>query len=159
MIIAIDGPAGSGKSTVAKLVDLSNIDESKIRTPEVSRAVSLVAKISEVRALAVAKQRAIARDHNIVMEGRDIGSVVFPEAKLKVYLNASVSERANRRHKELLAKGENISFQQIEEDIIRRDEIDQHRANSPLLKLPDAVEIDTTGLSISEVVEQICALK
>lgn len=198
MIIAIDGPAGSGKSTVAKLVaeqlgfkyvdtgamyraiaayvlahgldlaneqaiiqaaqvvDLDNIDEAKIRTPEVSRAVSLVAKIAEVRALAVAKQRAIAQNHNIVMEGRDIGSVVFPNAELKVYLNASVAERARRRYTEMLARGEKISLQVIEEDISRRDAIDQQRANSPLVKLPDAVEIDTTGLSIAEVVEGIC---
>jgi cytidylate kinase len=200
MKIAIDGPAGSGKSTVAKLaaqnlgfkyidtgayyrwltyqvlkhkipitdknqivklaadLDYENIDDRKIRSIEVTNQVSAVSAIKEVRPYIVEKQRKAAQDTNIVIEGRDIGSVVFPEAEVKIYLNASVAERASRRYKELLAKGVSVKLKDIEADIIRRDAYDSNRETSPLKKIADARELDTTGLTIQEVVEKIIAL-
>jgi cytidylate kinase len=130
----------------------------KIRTNEVSNNVSLVAKIKEVRGQLVKLQRKMAARGGIVMDGRDIGTVVLPAADLKVFLTATVEERTTRRYEDLRAKGEEVEFQKLKSEIIRRDEIDKNREISPLKKAEDAHEIDTTNLSISEVVDKIMSL-
>ena len=217
MIIAIDGPAGSGKSTVAKQVArmlgfqyldtgamyrsvawyalehgvstddvdaLADIAQEKsiefraaeddtqpsrvfidgvdvtgeIRTPRIDKAVTPVSAIPEVRSALVLQQRAIASTQNVVMEGRDIGTVVFPNAEVKVFLTASAEERARRR----AAQNRERGFGEVDEsailkDIIRRDEADSTRAASPLKPADDAHMLDTTDLSIDEVCEIIAA--
>lgn len=212
--IAIDGPAGAGKSTIAKKiarsvgivyldtgamyravgleairesVDLKdnsglselvkNIDinvvynngeqsitisgedvSGKIRTPEVSKAASLVAAVPEVRLKLVELQRQIAAKQSVVMDGRDIGTYVLPDAEVKIFLTATVAERARRRYEELLDKGMTVSLDEIAKDIKQRDYNDSTRAFAPLKKADDAVEIDTTALTIDEVVEKVKAL-
>lgn len=212
--IAIDGPAGSGKSTITGLVaerldlnhvdsgafyrtityffiregiDFNNIKEVKdsleniqinaihnngifdiringedvksfIRTREVTRAVSPVSAIPEVREKVNKVFRELSEKYNIIMEGRDIGTVVLPNADYKIYLNASVEERAKRRLKELEEAGEKHSLDDIYKDIVKRDEYDSGREIAPLKKAEDAVEIDTTSLSIEEVVEEIIGI-
>ncbi|MBM7556468.1 (d)CMP kinase [Halanaerobacter jeridensis] len=214
LVIAIDGPAGAGKSTVAKRVadtlsyiyidtgamyraltlkalkqglNLADEDEvaamaketevkfkkvnekekvildgvdvtDKIRTNKVSNNVSLVAKIKAVRERLVKLQREMAAQGGVVMDGRDIGTVVLPDADLKVFLNATVEERTMRRYEDLKESGEEVDFEKLKEEIIRRDEIDKNREVSPLKKAEDANEVDTTNLSISEVVEEILNL-
>ncbi|MDR1997121.1 MAG: (d)CMP kinase [Candidatus Margulisbacteria bacterium] len=200
MKIAIDGPAGSGKSTIARILaqklgfrhidtgayyrwvtcraldsgvplteaeaiiqtaehtDFSRIDEARIRTQEVSASVSAVSAIPGVRRCVVAQQRQAAAQNNIVMEGRDIGSVVFPDAELKIFLTASVEERARRRQAELAARGETVELAKIQAKIAERDRQDSTRQASPLRKTPDAVEIDTSGLTIEQVVDKIMAI-
>ena len=218
LTIAIDGPVGSGKSTIAKLVarklgylyidtgamyrsvalkagregipwtdekrltdiarnssiKLENTVEdgepkclvyldgedvsSAIREQEIGQGASAVGKISGVRRALVPLQRKMAAEGGTAMEGRDIGSVVLPSAGLKIFLNASVQERAHRRHLELVEKGEEISMEEVIEEVEARDRQDSTRADSPLVKTDDAVEIDTTGLSIPEVVDRIIAL-
>ena len=207
MIIAIDGPAGSGKSTIAKLIAkdlgmiyldtgamyrlftlkilkekinfyatkeiiklLSNlkIDIKKdkfyldgedvteeIRKTEVSMIVSKVATIKEVRETMVDHQIEFSKSKNIILDGRDIGTVVFPNADLKIFLVADPRERAKRRYKELIEKGEKVLLDEIYENIITRDEIDSTRKESPLKKAEDAVEVDTTYKNIEEVKEEI----
>ena len=207
MIIAIDGPAGSGKSTIAKLIAkdlgmiyldtgamyrlftlkilkekinfyatkeiiklLSNlkIDIKKdkfyldgedvteeIRKTEVSMIVSKVATIKEVRETMVDHQIEFSKSKNIILDGRDIGTVVFPNADLKIFLVADPMERAKRRYKELIKKGEKVLLDEIYENIITRDEIDSTRKESPLKKAEDAVEVDTTYKNIEEVKEEI----
>lgn len=210
MIIAIDGPAGSGKSTTAKIVAnklgfiyidtgamyravtyyalknnlledknqlIKKIKELKIdlsfnnnltkvflndeditdylRTQAVNEYVSEISKIPEIRIELVEKQRHFAENNNVVMEGRDIGTVVFPDADIKFFLVASIEERTKRRAKEFINKGENISFKQIEENLKQRDEIDSTRELSPLVKAQDAIEIDTTNLTIDGQVNLI----
>jgi cytidylate kinase len=197
MQIAIDGPAGSGKSTIAKILaknlgfkhidtgayyrwvtyralsenvnlqdaaaiirtaeqtDFVQIDETKIRSKEVTENVSTVSAVPEVRRCVVAQQRLAARDSDIVMEGRDIGSVVFPNAELKIFLTASTAERTRRRYQELLDKGEKADLAETQKDIIERDRKDSTRHASPLRKVDDAVEVDTTGLTVEQVVERI----
>jgi CMP/dCMP kinase len=207
IVIAIDGPAGAGKSTIARrlaarlgftyidsgamyravgwwalrqkldpsdmhrmeqlalaagitlegdgarvLLDGEDITEA-IRGPEVSKAASLVATIPGVRRALVEKQRAIGAQNNVVMEGRDIGSVVFPNAALKIFLDADVQERARRRAMEVNGDRDVISRQ-----IRERDERDRTRAEAPLTQAPDAVYLDSTGLSIEEVEEAILRL-
>ncbi|MFK3936259.1 (d)CMP kinase [Alkalihalobacillus sp. NPDC078783] len=212
--IAIDGPAGAGKSTVAKLVseelgflyidtgamyraltfaalredvnmnsesDLSQLlsncriqlvvndegasvllndeDVSKdIRSLEVNQNVSLVSSWEAVRVEMVERQRQLAKKTHSVLDGRDIGTYVLPNAQLKVFLTASVSERARRRHEEQLKKGMPSDYEQLKIDIARRDELDSTRAFAPLKKAEDAIEIDTTTLSISEVAQAITDL-
>lgn len=217
MIIAIDGPAGSGKSTVAKrvaerlgfhyldtgamyravafraledgvalddgssLAAIARRDEitfghedgaalpsqvfiggddvtTSIRDPRVDEAVSPVASAPLVREAMVAQQRHIAETGDIVVEGRDIGTVVFPDAEVKVYLTASPEERARRRTAQQAASGVEVDVAGVKEAIIRRDEIDSTRDHSPLTAADDAVRLDTTGLSIDEVVEAIVSL-
>jgi len=207
-VVAIDGPAGSGKSTVSKLlasslgfvhlnsgslyrgitlialrddVDLTNegrlaaaayeavmdfdpgggfhlngedVSEA-IRASEVDRAVSTVAALPRVRAAVTEHQRRIAAGHSVVIEGRDVTTVVFPQAQVKVYLDASVEERASRRHADLVAHGEDADLAQVADEIRERDERDRTRADSPLLVAPDAHVIDTTGMSIPDVVGAI----
>ena len=213
MIIAIDGPAGSGKSTISKLVakdldliyldtgamyrlvtlkalkmgildgnleDLDKINElldnleidiredgfyldgvdvsEEIRKPIVSENVSKIAAIKEVRIKMVDLQRAFSKAKNVILDGRDIGTVVFPNADLKVFLVADARERANRRYKELTEKGENVSLEEIYQNILMRDKIDSTREEAPLKKAEDAVEVDTTSKNIDEVKEKILHL-
>ncbi|NBG88758.1 (d)CMP kinase [Isachenkonia alkalipeptolytica] len=212
--VAIDGPAGAGKSTVAKEVakrmDLLYIDTGamyravtflvmnegidpnqeqeiirianntsfnfskdgsqifvngenrtkEIRSPKVSENVSLVSKIGALREVLVKAQRKLAENHNVIMDGRDIGTHVLPEADLKVFLTASVDERARRRFEELLETDEetSISFEEVKENILLRDNIDSTREQAPLIKAQDAHEIDTTKLSTTEVIEEVISL-
>ena len=213
MIIAIDGPAGSGKSTISKLVakdldliyldtgamyrlvtlkalkmgildeNLENLDKinelldnleidiredgfyldgvdvsEEIRKPIVSENVSKIAAIKEVRIKMVDLQRALSKAKNVILDGRDIGTVVFPNADLKVFLVADARERANRRYKELTEKGENVSLEEIYQNILMRDKIDSTREEAPLKKAEDAVEVDTTSKNIDEVKEKILNL-
>ena len=213
MIIAIDGPAGSGKSTISKLLakdldliyldtgamyrlvtlkalkmgildgnleDLDKINElldnleidiredgfyldgvdvsEEIRKPIVSENVSKIAAIKEVRIKMVDLQRAFSKAKNVILDGRDIGTVVFPNADLKVFLVADARERANRRYKELTEKGENVSLEEIYQNILMRDKIDSTREEAPLKKAEDAVEVDTTSKNIDEVKEKILNL-
>lgn len=213
MIIAIDGPAGSGKSTISKLVakdldliyldtgamyrlvtlkalkmgildeNLENLDKinelldnleidiredgfyldgvdvsEEIRKPIVSKNVSKIAAIKEVRIKMVDLQRAFSKEKNVILDGRDIGTVVFPNADLKVFLVADARERANRRYKELTEKGENVSLEEIYQNILMRDKIDSTREEAPLKKAEDAVEVDTTSKNIDEVKEEILNL-
>ena len=206
MIIAIDGPAGSGKSTIAKLIAedlglvyldtgamyrlvtlkalndgiLGNLDKiikmldnlnidikengfylddidvsEEIRKPVVSENVSDIAAIREVRKKMVDLQRKFSESKNVILDGRDIGTVVFPNADVKIFLVADAKERANRRYKELVAKGENVRIEEIYENILKRDEIDSTRKESPLKKADDAVEVDTTSKNIEEVKNEI----
>jgi len=208
--VAIDGPAGSGKSTIARilakklgflyldsgamyravawrslkqkinlkdpaairqlvqstkfemvsdrlLVNGEYIDE-QLRTPEVSQLASEVAQNPIVREILVKKQQEIARDHHVIMDGRDIGTVVLPDADVKIFLTASIDERAKRRYRELKAKGLKVDLEQLRDDIRKRDENDQNRAISPLRQAEDAIRIDTTNRTIEEVVEQILAI-
>ena len=211
MIIAIDGPAGSGKSTIARLIakdkgfiyldtgamyrlvtlkalnkgilgnnDLNDLEEIKkllgnlnidirengfylddvdvseeIRKPVVSENVSDVAAIREVREKMVDLQRKFSESKNVILDGRDIGTVVFPNADLKIFLVADARERAKRRYRELIQKGENVEIEEIYENILKRDKIDSTRKESPLKKAKDAVEVDTTSKSIEEVKNEI----
>lgn len=206
MIIAIDGPAGSGKSTIAKLIAedlglvyldtgamyrlvtlkalnegilgdfekikkmlnnlnidikengfyLDNVDVSdEIRKPIVSENVSDIAAIREVREKMVDLQRKFSESKNVILDGRDIGTVVFPNANVKIFLVADAKERANRRYKELVKKGENVKIEEIYENILKRDEIDSTRKESPLKKAEDAIEVDTTSKNIEEVKKEI----
>ncbi|MCI9625313.1 MAG: (d)CMP kinase [Clostridia bacterium] len=125
----------------------------KIRTPEVSMAASDVSKIPAVRLKLVELQREIARQQNVVMDGRDIGTYVLPESNVKIFLTASPQERAQRRYQELLEKGVSTTYDEVLQDIIKRDKNDSSRAFAPLKKAEDAVELDTTGLSL----QQACA--
>lgn len=208
--IAIDGPAGAGKSTIAKKIakrlnityidtgamyraltykvlinniDINNEDEivrltresninfsqdniylddaivnEEIRSIEVGKNVSYIAKIKEVRQILVNTQKRIATNQNIIMDGRDIGTHVLPNASMKIFLTASVEERAYRRYMELKAKGAITNLDEIKNDIINRDKIDSERKSAPLVKAKDAIVIDTTGLSIDDVVEKIVDL-
>ena len=210
--IAIDGPASSGKSTVAKiiakdfgytyldtgamyraatyialnnqvspeessrllelleqypisfgraetgeqLVFVGDVDVTNpIRENEVTNAVSAFAAIPAIRKKLVALQQEIAQQGGIVMDGRDIGTVVLPKAELKIFLVASVDERAERRYKENLSKGIETDLETLKEEIAARDYKDSHRETSPLKQADDAIYLDTTGLSILEVVEKI----
>lgn len=209
MIIAIDGPAGAGKSTISKLVakelqfqyvdtgamyraitlhflgqgispedaaeNAANLRASiqmngqqivfngrdvsrEIRSLEVNQAVSAYAAIPAIRIFLVKLQRQIGKDQNIVVDGRDIGTYVFPEAELKIFLTASVEVRAKRRFDEMRAKGEAVEWADIVENIRERDRIDSEREMAPLKKADDAVEVDTSDLTIQEVVDRILDL-
>ncbi len=210
--VAIDGPAGAGKSSVAKKVAkdmglvyvdtgamyravayaalnngvvieenqakveeianrieieldykdgilsvyLDNEDISdKIRTPQISKGASAVATMAGVRKRLVQMQRDMAKRANIIMDGRDICSVVLPNADIKLFLTASVDERANRRYKELIEKGESCELEQIKADIAARDKNDSEREISPLKQAEDAMLLDTSDMTFDEVVEKI----
>ncbi|MDU1442176.1 MAG: (d)CMP kinase [Clostridium cochlearium] len=210
VLVAIDGPAGAGKSTIAKLVakkfhlmyidtgamyraitylaQIRNIPPSnveglcnlinsismyfengkiivngedlsaEIRDPNVSGNVSLYASIPEVRTLLVKLQKDLASEYEVVMDGRDIGTVVMPNAPFKFFLTATPEIRADRRYKELKEKNQQIEYKDILEEIIKRDYIDSNRKTSPLKKAKDAIEIDTTNYTIEEVVDEISNL-
>lgn len=210
-VVAIDGPAGAGKSTVARHVsrDLGYIyidtgamyraitlkalefgvsldDEDaltklaretnirltydnhtqvlyldgrnvsdEIRSPQVTQNVSLVAKVPGVRIEMVELQRQLAKEGGVVMDGRDIGTYVLPDADCKVFLTASAAERARRRSKDMIALGYTVDLAQLEKDIVRRDEIDSTREMAPLSVAPDAVLIDSSTMTFDEVVCKI----
>jgi cytidylate kinase len=129
--------------------------ENKIRTLEVSSLVSTVAANSVVRKKLVAIQKEIGKNKGVVMDGRDIGTVVFIDAELKIFMNASASTRAERRFKELTLKGEDVSYDAILKNVVDRDYMDTTRADSPLVKADDAIEIDNSNLSREEQFEMI----
>ena len=210
MVITIDGPAGAGKSTVARGlaerlgfefldtgamyrsvawaclsrgVDLSDADAvgataaavtldmtptsvtcngtdvtSQIRTAEVSEASSLVAAVPAVRQELVRLQREVANGRNIVTEGRDQGSVVFPNAECKIFLTADPRRRAERRLKELEQRGEAATLDEVLQQIVDRDQRDQQREIAPLVKANDAIEVDTSSQTAEEVLAQIEAI-
>ena len=212
MIIAIDGPAGAGKSTVAKIVaqklgflyidtgamyralTLKSLEEniavrdalaiiilarrinieltnnhdgslkilldgqdvsSPIREPRITKLVSEIARIKEVREIMLGLQRKMGKDRDSVLDGRDIGTVVFPDADKKFYIDADFSVRVNRRYKELKESGQNVSENDVEADLKNRDTIDSTREFAPLKKAEDAIFIDTTDLSINQVAEKL----
>ena len=206
--VAIDGPAGAGKSTIAKLVgkkfDLMYINtgamyravalmaerndvkpeeveklvklvdtmemhfenddlvlngvnvQEEITMPEISAIVSNYASIPEVRSKLVELQRKMSEKYNVIMDGRDIGTVVLKDSKFKFFLTASAEERANRRFKELTERGLEVNYDEILSEIIRRDTIDSTREVAPLRKADDAIEIDSSNYNINEVTEIIC---
>ena len=121
--------------------------EREIRTLEVSSLVSKVAEISAVRAKLVEQQQAMGKEKGVVMDGRDIGTVVFPDAALKIYMTASPETRAQRRFAELQAKGDSVTYEAVLQNVNERDYIDTHRADSPLVKANDAIELDNSNLS------------
>lgn len=212
--VAVDGPAGSGKSTVAKeiakalgilyidtgamyrtvgmaclkkgidpadegavVASLDDLDmkifpeaggqrilldgediTSRIRTEEIGKAASSVAAYQKVREKLVEIQQGLAKEQSVIMDGRDIGIKVLPDAEVKIYLDASVEERAKRRVGELEAQGKTADLEIIREEIAHRDYQDMHRENSPLCRAEDAVNVDTTGLDIPAVTEKLLAL-
>jgi cytidylate kinase len=130
---------------------LNNVNvETEIRTIEVSNFVSKVAEVSEVRAKLVEQQQAMGEGKGIVMDGRDIGTVVFPAAELKVFMTASAQTRAQRRFDELQAKGQQVSYEEVLKNVEDRDYIDTHREDSPLRKAKDAIELDNSYLTRDE---------
>ena len=135
-------------------LDTEDVSEA-IRSIEVVNLVSKVSSITEVRQNMVSLQRKIAEDGNYVIDGRDIGSVVFPNAKYKFYMDASLDERAKRRHNEELSKGKNLTYEEVKESIRKRDEFDSNRKDSPLVVPENAYIIDTTSMTIDDVVKKI----
>ena len=129
-----------------------------IRKNEVSRYASQVSPIPGVRAFLLEMQRSMAREHSVLMDGRDIGTVVLPDADLKIFLTASVEERARRRHKELLEKGQEIDFETVKQEIADRDYADSHRAVAPLKQAEDAVVVDTSSLDLDQSLEALYTL-
>lgn len=142
---------------------LDNVNvEKEIRTIEVSTFVSKVAEVSEVRAKLVEQQKQMGKNKGIVMDGRDIGTVVFPDAELKIFMTASAATRAQRRFDELVQKGDAVSYEEVLKNVEERDYIDTHREDSPLIKAADAIEIDNSYLNrdeqfsiVLELVEEI----
>lgn len=131
-----------------------NVDND-IRSMDVSNHVSAVAQIPAVRTKLVALQQQMGKDGGIVMDGRDIGSVVFPDAQLKIYMTATVEVRAQRRYDELTAKGEKVSLEEIARNVAARDHADQNRAESPLIKAKDAIVLDNSTMTISQQMEWV----
>ncbi|QNJ98873.1 (d)CMP kinase [Constantimarinum furrinae] len=132
--------------------------ERAIRTLEVSEFVSPVSTISEVRAKLVEQQQQLGKGKGVVMDGRDIGTVVFPQAELKIFLNASARERAQRRYMELTQKGDKVTFEEVLENVTERDHIDSTRADSPLMKATDAIEIDNSEMNLEDQFHTILQL-
>ncbi|MDI3540854.1 MAG: CMP/dCMP kinase [Thermosediminibacterales bacterium] len=207
MNIAIDGPAGAGKSTIAKIlaeklgmnyidtgamyraitlkaiennIDFNDVSSlinlvnntdikisnsriyldskdvtDKIRTPLVNQKVSKIAAISEIREKMICLQRELAENGNVIMDGRDIGTVVLPNASLKFFITATVEERAKRRFLELKAKGYDVNYDNIKKEILSRDEQDMKRKISPLKLAEDAIVIDTSNKEIEEIIQEI----
>jgi CMP/dCMP kinase len=132
--------------------------ENEIRTLEVSNFVSKTAEVSKVRAKLVEQQQEMGKSKGIVMDGRDIGTVVFPDAELKIFMTASPETRAQRRYDELQNKSQNVSYEDVLKNVQERDYIDSHREDSPLLKSDDAIEIDNSHLTREEQFEMVLAL-
>ena len=129
--------------------------EAQIRTIEVSDAVSRVSAIPAVRARMVAMQQAMGRDKGVVMDGRDIGTTVFPDAELKIFMTASVDVRAERRYKELAAKGENVTLEEVRRNVMERDRIDETRTESPLRRADDALLLDNSSMTVDEQMDWV----
>jgi cytidylate kinase len=142
---------------LSPLIDDEDIS-SKLLCPEIEEQVSLTSKTAGVRQALVLEQRRLAQRGKLVMAGRDIGTVVLPWAELKIFLTASTEERARRRYKELLERGENTSLEIVLADLKRRDEIDTHRTISPLKPAEDAIIIDTENFSLEQVIDKTYAL-
>ena len=132
--------------------------EKEIRTIEVSNYVSKVAEIPEVRSKLVEQQQEMGKSKGIVMDGRDIGTVVFPGAELKIFMTASANTRAQRRYDELIQKGDQVTFEEVLKNVEERDYIDTHREDSPLVKANDAIEIDNSHISKKEQFEMVLKL-
>ena len=132
--------------------------EKEIRTIEVSEQVSKIATVPEVRKKLVEQQQLMGANKGVVMDGRDIGTVVFPEAELKIFMNASAKKRAERRYKEMTERGDEVTFEEILKNVEYRDYIDSTREDSPLIKAMDAIEIDNSELTKEEQFEQIYRL-
>jgi len=135
-------------------VDEEDVTE-KIRDPKIDRNVSQIARLPKIRKQLIHLQRKLAEKGNIVMEGRDIGSVILPNADLKLYFTASEEERIKRRYKELMDKGYNVDYEEVKKQIVQRDEIDSKRKYAPLIKAKDAIIIDSTEKCIEEVKDEI----
>lgn len=163
-----DGISADDQEALARMLDQTDIDFSEgniildgeiineeIRVPEISKMASVCSAIGSVREKLVSLQRKMAANKSVIMDGRDIGSNVLTDAEYKFFLTASVDERAERRYKELAAKGNAVSLEQVAQDILQRDHSDMTRELNPLCKAEDAAELDSTGLSIEEVVEDI----
>lgn len=131
--------------------------EKQIRSLEVSQKVSAISAIGEVRHKLVELQREMGKDKGVVMDGRDIGTVVFPDADLKIFMTASPEIRANRRYKELLERGDTVSFEAVLENVRQRDHLDSTREISPLKKADDAIEVDNSDMGLKEQFERIHA--
>jgi len=126
-----------------------------IRTPEISRLASSISRLKGVREALVQMQREMGKEGGVVLEGRDIGTVVFPDGDVKFYLDADSNERVRRRYDEMIEKGVKVDLEETREELLRRDYNDTHRVHSPLQKATDAVLIDSTSLSVGEVVEKM----
>ena len=150
--ISVDLVFENGEQKV--LLNGENVS-TEIRTPPTSMAASDVSAVPEVRAFLFDLQRDIASRNNCIMDGRDIGTVVLPDAQVKIFLTASAEERAQRRYKELQAKGSTVSYQSVLDELIERDYNDSHREIAPLKPAEDSVILDTTGVSLEEQVEKI----
>lgn len=158
--IAATCPIDFGRDEGTQTVAIGGVDvTAAIRTAEIDRAVSPVSACPKVREALVEQQRRIGRAGNYVVEGRDIGTVVFPDAEVKVFLTASPEERAHRRVRQNVDRGiGSIDYETVLADIIRRDDIDSNRAASPLKAAEDAVPMDSTGCYIEDVINHICSL-
>ncbi|WP_088322958.1 (d)CMP kinase [Polaribacter tangerinus] len=132
--------------------------EKEIRTLAISKLVSKVSEISEVRKKLVKEQQQMRKNNGVVMDGRDIGTVVFPDAELKLFMTASANKRATRRYKELLERGDEVKFDEILFNVQERDRIDSTRKDSPLIKADDAIEFDNSDMGITEQFNRICTL-
>ena len=132
--------------------------EKKIRNLEISNLVSRIAEVSEVRKKLVEQQQKIGKDKGVVMDGRDIGTVVFPDAELKIFMTASAEKRAQRRYKEMIAKGEDVDLQEVIKNVTERDHIDTNREDSPLIMAKDAVLLDNSDLDADETFEKAMEL-
>lgn len=152
--IRIDFDSSDGSRVLVDGLDVSR----EIRTPDVTRLSSPVSAISAVRRHLVAQQKRLAQDGGVVMEGRDIGSVVLPDAEVKVFLTASVEERARRRWAEMQSAGMQMDMETLKREIQERDHRDSTRSDSPLTRTPDAVLINTDNLTVDEVVDRVIAL-
>ncbi len=163
------GVSLSDEAAIGRLLDTTEIDfckgdtildgqviSDRIRTQEISRQASDCSALAMVRRRLVQLQRKMGAQKSVIMDGRDIGTVVFPDAEYKFFITAAPEERARRRFAELMAKGSETTFDQVLADINQRDYNDTHREVDPLRKAEDAVEIDTTDMTIEEVVEYIC---
>ena len=147
----------SKEGALSVFVDGENVS-SKLLSAEIEEVVALIAKVAGVRQAMVSEQRKLAKPGGVVMAGRDIGTVVLPQAELKIFLSASTEERAKRRHRELLKRGENSSLEIVLADLKKRDELDINRTVSPLKPAEDAIIINTENLSLEQVVDKICTL-
>lgn len=132
--------------------------ENEVRKIEVSNFVSKIAEISEVRIKLVEQQKEFGKDKGVVMDGRDIGTVVFPDAELKLFMTASAEIRAQRRYEELTAKGDSVSYEEVLKNVVERDQIDSNRKDSPLIIAVDAIEIDNSHLNREEQFEKVIKL-